>query len=222
MLTESRASAQAASMPLARKISRDERQAQLIRATMRVLARKGYASTMISDVAAEAGVSHGLVIFHFETKEKLLTATLLHMAEEYRNNWVTALAKSGPAPEQKLNALIEADFDKKICTPEHLACWCAFWGEAQSRPIYQQECAPNDKKYIRNLESVCASLIKQGGYAHDAKRTARILRLVSDGLWLDILSMQNPYNRNEALRTIFTCAAVLFPKHFTQDGLIKA
>lgn len=210
-----------ARVPIARKISRDERQMQLIRATMRVLARKGYASTMISDVATEAGVSHGLVIFHFETKEKLLTATLLHMAEEYRNNWITALAKSGPAPEQQLNALIEADFDKKICTPDHLACWCAFWGEAQSRPIYQQECAPNDKKYIRNLEQVCAALIKQGGYAHDPKRTARILRLVSDGLWLDILSMKNPYNRTEALRTIFTCAAVLFPKHFTDAGLIS-
>jgi len=209
-----------ARVPIARKISRDERQMQIIRATMRVLARKGYASTMISDVATEAGVSHGLVIFHFETKEKLLTATLLHMAEEYRNNWITALAKSGPAPEQQLNALIEADFDKKICTPDHLACWCAFWGEAQSRPIYQQECAPNDKKYIRNLEQVCAALIKQGGYAHDPKRTARILRLVSDGLWLDILSMKNPYNRTEALRTIFTCAAVLFPKHFTDEGLI--
>jgi len=209
-----------ARVPIARKISRDERQMQIIRATMRVLARKGYASTMISDVATEAGVSHGLVIFHFETKEKLLTATLLHMAEEYRNNWITALGKSGPAPEQQLNSLIEADFDKRICTPDHLACWCAFWGEAQSRPIYQQECAPNDKRYIRNLEQVCAALIKQGGYTHDPKRTARILRLVSDGLWLDILSMKNPYNRTEALRTIFTCAALLFPKHFTDAGLI--
>ena len=208
-------------MPIARKISRDERQMQLIRATMRVLARKGYASTMISDVASEAGVSHGLVIFHFETKEKLLTATLLHMAEEYRNNWMTALAQSGLRPDEQLNALMEADFDKKICTPEHLACWCAFWGEAQSRPIYQQECAPNDKKYIRNLEQVCAALIKEGGYAHDAVRAARIIRLVSDGLWLDILSMKSPYTRTEALRTMFTCAAVLFPKHFTADGLIK-
>jgi BetI-type transcriptional repressor, C-terminal len=143
------------------------------------------------------------------------------MAEEYRNNWMTALAKSGPQPEEQLNALIEADFDKKICTPEHLACWCAFWGEAQSRPIYQQECAPNDKKYIRNLERVCAELIQEGHYGHDAKRAVRIIRLVSDGLWLDILSMKNPYNRLEALRTIFTCAAVLFPKNFTPEGLIK-
>lgn len=207
--------------PIARKISRDARQMQIIRATMRVLARKGFASTMISDVAAEAGVSHGLVIFHFETKEKLLTATLLHMAEEYRANWTSALAKSGPHPAEQLDALIRADFDKAICTPEHLACWCAFWGEAQSRPIYQQECAPNDRKYIRNLESICAALIKQGGYSHNAIRTARIIRLVSDGLWLDILSMKNAYHRNEALRTLYTCAAVHFPQHFTPDGLIS-
>jgi AcrR family transcriptional regulator len=220
MLTQAKALWQGEHVPIARKIRRDQRQMQIILATMRVLARKGFASTMISDVASEAGVSHGLVIFHFETKEKLLTATLLHMAEEYRNNWTTALAKSGPHPAEQLDALIRADFDKAICTPEHLACWCAFWGEAQSRPIYQQECAPNDKKYIRNMEKICAALIKQGRHDHDAVRTARILRLVSDGLWLDILSMKNAYNRKEALRTMFTCAAVFFPKHFTPEGLV--
>jgi AcrR family transcriptional regulator len=77
-------------IPLQRKISRDARRQQLIAATMRVLARKGFAQTTLSDVAAEAGVSHGLVNFHFESKEKLLTATCC--------SWRTNIAGTGHRP----------------------------------------------------------------------------------------------------------------------------
>jgi AcrR family transcriptional regulator len=208
-------------LPPQRKISREQRRQQLIDATMRVLARKGYAQTTLSDVAKEAGVSHGLVIFHFDSKEKLLTETLLFMAEEYRTNWEKALARAGPSPAEQLDALIRADYEPSICTPEHLACWLSFWGEVQSRPIYQQECAPNDRRYIKRLEGICADLIKEGGYGLHPVRTARALRLVNEGLWLDMPSMQNPYSMKEALSTLYSCAATYFPKHFTVDGLRK-
>lgn len=206
-------------LPLQRKVSRQQRRRQLIDATMKVLARKGYAQTTLSDVAKEAGVSHGLVIFHFASKEKLLTETLLFMAEEYRANWEKALAEAGPSPAEQLDALMRADYEPSICTPEHLACWCSFWGEVQSRPIYQQECASNDRRYIRRLEGICAALIKEGGYGLDTVRSARALRLINEGLWLDMLSMQNPYSRKEAIATLRSCAAVYFPKHFGAEGL---
>lgn len=216
------ATSAAAVVPLNRKVSREQRRQQMIDATMRVLARKGYAQTTLADVAAEAGVSHGLVNFHFDTKEKLLTETLLFMAEEYRSNWLGALEKAGPAPAEQLDALLRADYEPAICTPEHLACWCSFWGEVQSRPIYQQECASNDRRYIEKLEEICAAVINEGGYDLDAERTARVLRLVNEGLSLDMLSMQNPYSREEAIATLYACAAQFFPKHFSEKGLIGA
>lgn len=213
--------ASSARPPLTRKVSREQRQRQIILATMRVLARKGYANTMVSDVAAEAGISHGLVLFHFESKERLLAATLLHMSDEYRSNWTQALARSGPSPAEQLAALLSADFEPSICTPEHLACWLSFWSEVQGRPIYQQECAPNDMTYIAKLEGICARLIEEGGYKLNAVRTARVLRLTSEGLWHDMFSMTSAYSPAEALRTLHTCAAVHFPRHFNEDGLIR-
>lgn len=209
-------------VPLQRKISREVRQQQLIAATMRVLSRKGYAQTTLSDVAAEAGVSHGLVNFHFESKEKLLSATLLFMAEEYRQNWQKALAAAGPRAADRLAALMAADFNDDICTQERIACWCSFWGEVQSRPIYQQECNANDDRYIAQLEGICGDLIADGGYALDAARTARALRFTSEGLWNDMLSMNKPYTRDEALKTLFALATVFFPRHFTPEGPITA
>jgi TetR/AcrR family transcriptional repressor of bet genes len=205
-------------VPLARKISRDQRRQQLIEATMRVLARNGYSQTTLSNVAAEAGVSHGLVNFHFESKEKLLTATLMFMAVEYRQNWQAALNAAGDDPARKLAALLEADFNGVVWTQDRSACWCAFWGEVQSRPIYQQQCAANDDDYIETLEQICQSLIEAGGYDLSARRVARVLRFTSEGLWNDMLSMVVPYTREEALKTLFSCAQVYFPKHFTGES----
>jgi TetR/AcrR family transcriptional repressor of bet genes len=209
-------------VPLPRKVSRDQRRQQLIDATMRVLSRKGYSQTTLSDVAAEARVSHGLVNFHFESKEKLLTATLLFMAEEYRQNWQAALAKAGDDPVEQLSALLAADFNDDICKPERLACWCSFWGEVQSRPLYQQECSANDKNYIQRLEGICAAIIRQGNYSVDAVRVARVLRFTSEGLWNDMLSMTKPYTREEAIETLFSCAAGFFPRHFPVAGPLRS
>ncbi len=205
-------------VPLQRKFSREQRRQQLIDATMHVLSRNGYSQTTLSDVAAEAGVSHGLVNFHFESKEKLLTATLLFMSDEYRRNWHAALEAAGSAPSDKLGAILAADFNASICTAERLACWCAFWGEVQSRPLYQQQCSANDDRYIHQLEDICAAIVRQGNYAVDHVRVARVLRHSSEGLWNDMLSMTKPYTRDEALKTLYSCAAGFFPRHFSADG----
>ena len=202
-----------------RKASRELRRHQLIEATIETLARRGYAQTTMTDVANTAGVSHGLVNFHFDTKEKLLTETLLFLAEEYRVNWTTALAEAPADPASQLDALVRADYNDVVCTPSKLVAWCAYWGEAQSRPIYQEKCGANDLAYNRNLEKIIGRLIKAGGYAHRARRVARVLRATSEGIWLDLQSTKQPYSRAEALLTMFTCVAAFFPRHFDEGGI---
>jgi len=206
--------------PQPRKLSREARKAQLIDATIEVIAVRGYARTTLTDVANKAGLSHGLVNFHFQTKERLLTETLLFLAEEYRNNWTDALAAAGPAPAERLDAILRADFTPTICTPAKLSAWCAFWGEAQCRPLYQEQCGSNDEAYLDAIETLCHELKAEGGYGFDPLRAARVLRVTTEGVWLDMMTMSTPYDRAEALTTVHSCAAAFFPAHFTDDGLI--
>ena len=49
----------------ARKQPRETRRAQLIEATIEVIAARGYARITMSEVARVAGLAHGLVNFHF-------------------------------------------------------------------------------------------------------------------------------------------------------------
>ena len=206
--------------PPRRKLSRDARRVQLMDATIEVLAQRGYARTTLTEVANQAGLSHGLVNFHFQTKENLLTETLLYLAEEYRQNWLTALDAAGPSPAEQLDALLRADFNPDICTPAKLSAWCSFWGEAQSRPIYQERCGSNDQFYNDKIESICAELMAQSGMPGDATRAGRVLRITTEGVWLDLMTMNIPYTRSEALATVYCCAQAFFPKHFNAQGLI--
>ena len=205
---------------LPRKASREVRRLQLIEATIETLAQRGYARITLSDVAATAGLSHGLVNFHFKSKEQLLTETLLFLAEEYRVNWTSALAAAANTPAARLEALLRADFNEAVYSPNRLKAWCAFWGEAQSRPIYQEKCGSNDLHYVEVIESICADLNSEGGYRHDVVQVARILRVTVEGLWLDMITTTATYPPDEALRTVFTCAAALFPRHFSVNGLL--
>ncbi len=184
------------------------------------MARNGYARTTLTEVARQAGLSHGLVNFHFASKEGLLAETLAYLAEEYRRNWETALARAPASPAARLDAMIRADFEPSICTPTRLSAWCSFWGEAQARPVYQENCGANDDLYNSTLEQLCREITAEGGYPVDPVLIGRGLRVMLEGAWLEMMTMSRPYEREVGLRAIHACVAAFFPKHFDADGLI--
>jgi len=64
----------------------ESRREELIAAAVRAFARNGYHGCRISDIAEEAGVSHGLVYHYFSSKEQILETI-------FRDNWgVVAVA----------------------------------------------------------------------------------------------------------------------------------
>jgi TetR/AcrR family transcriptional repressor of bet genes len=54
----------------------EDRRADVIRAAYRVMAREGVHRVPLQQIAAEAGVSKGLLIYHFQTKDGLVLAAL--------------------------------------------------------------------------------------------------------------------------------------------------
>ncbi|MFB0842229.1 TetR/AcrR family transcriptional regulator [Paenibacillus oleatilyticus] len=58
---------------------RDERKEQIMEAALKVFSRRGIAGTKMSMIAAEAGISHGLLYHYFKSKDELFT-TLVQMA----------------------------------------------------------------------------------------------------------------------------------------------
>ena len=196
-----------------RKASKETRRLQLIEATIDSLSKRGYSETTMADVADGAGLSRGIVNFHFESKENLLVATLQHMAEEYAAHWRGALDKAGREPAAQLAALVAADFDRAVCNKRKLAAWCAFWGEAKSRPTYQTLCGARDEAYQETIIDLCTALSREADYALDPRQSALAIDSMLEGLWLRLL-MREDMTREKAHAAMKAMLATLFPKHF--------
>jgi AcrR family transcriptional regulator len=79
--------------------------AQIVEATMRVLARQGYAHTSLMDIAKEVGMSKGAVHYHFPTKEALM-AQVLHEACEMVAKRTLAAWTTGENPVETLRTTL--------------------------------------------------------------------------------------------------------------------
>jgi AcrR family transcriptional regulator len=203
-----------------RKASKEIRKQQLIEATIDSLAKRGYAETTLANVADGAKLSRGIVNFHFESKENLLIATLQFMADEYAQHWSAALEKAGPSAAERMWALVAADFDRRMTTKRKLAAWCAFWGEAKSRPTYQALCGARDLKYQRTFEELCAEMKVEGGYGYDAEAAALAICSSMEGLWLRLM-MSDGLTREAAHKAAIECIIGFFPKHIGREGPIN-
>lgn len=200
-----------------RKASRETRRQQLIEATIDSLAKRGYSDTTLADVAVGAGLSRGIVNFHFESKENLLVATLQFLSEEYSDHWQSALDKAGPSAASRLWALVRADFSRKICTKRKIAAWGAFWGEAKSRPTYQALCGARDIRYRETVIALCTELKAEGGYDYRPEPMALSLCAMMEGLWLRLL-MGDGTTRETALEAAVAFVVAVFPRHLSRQG----
>ena len=160
-------------------------------------------------------MSHGIVNFHFRSKDQLLLETLRHLTEEYRGVWTRAVEKAGPGLAERLAAHFLADLDPAVCTRKKLAVWHAFYGEAKSRPLYRAICDASDQMRYDAGRDLVGRMIAEGGYDHlGLEHTARGLDAMTDGLWLHLLLSSGKFDREAARGTVRAHLACLFPHHF--------
>jgi TetR/AcrR family transcriptional repressor of bet genes len=109
----------------------EERRAQITRGLTAVMAKRGYDGASVADVARAAGLTPGLVHYHFKNKEEILLAALAALLVRHDERLEARLAEAGGEPNAEVEAFIDfhlglgADAD-----PEALSCWILISGEA--------------------------------------------------------------------------------------------
>ena len=198
---------------------RKARRQQLINATIDSISKRGFSGTTLETVTKGAKLSHGVVHFHFESKEDLYVETLGFLADEHYNCWHGAMLRAGPDPAQQLTAIIEADFDRNICSPKKLAVWFAFWGQAKYRPNYLKISYRYDDERFAEISRVCGEIVADGTYDHlDPVSVGRCIEALVDGLWLNLLMYPQEVSREKARDDCFGHLAQVFHKHFPQPS----
>ena len=187
---------------------RDRRRRELVDATVTVIATHGYAGTTVARVAKQAGLSVGLMNFHFKSIDKLFDETFRLISTEYDDVWREAMAEvAGAPPAARLRSMIEAYFDPRIFTHRKLAVWFAFWSDANLRDRYRSLVLRVERRYSHELERTVMELAKEQGIAAAAARVmGTSLTAMIDGLWLQF--MLNPKSANRQ-RAIAACLGLL-------------
>ncbi|MFT5451889.1 MAG: TetR/AcrR family bet gene transcriptional repressor [Enterobacterales bacterium] len=197
-------------------MSGEARKTQLIKATIKCIAKKGLSSTTMVDVTSEAGLSLGIVNLHFQSKEKLLNETLRYVSDEYRIGSNAIFSDDSKTVVEKIIAHVDYDFCKKNISRNKLAVWFAFWGEAKSRPIYQDICAKHDVFLSDNLTQLFFNLKSSGNYQQVKPEIVNLgYTALIDGLWLDLLITPNLLSVETARAVALNYLMVQFPKHFS-------
>lgn len=188
-------------------------QARVIEAVVEVVARHGISGTTLANVSAAAGVSQGVLVFHFKNKEGLLTETLSRMLQEYEEAW--SLVMASPDPLERILGLIRTDFSPAICSPTKLALWFSFWGEAGAQPLYSKICVKATVARYEAMLSSCRALIDISG-GPDPELLTKSIDGFSDGLWLQMHLQGFPITRSEATESAFAHLRLLLPHHAAQ------
>ncbi len=89
---------------------KERRRQQIIVAAKRVFSEKGFNKATMEDIAHEAELSPGTLYLYFKNKEELYASLSLRILQ-YLHIRVEHVNKEELAPEQKMDALIEAMYD---------------------------------------------------------------------------------------------------------------
>jgi AcrR family transcriptional regulator len=161
-----------------------ERRQEILQAAAEVIAERGLCETRIADVAKKAGASAALVMYYFESKDRLLTEALTFSEDRFyleAFNKLTAL----PSARDQLGHLIESS------VPPEADDW-PLWIELWSRGLRDPEAAKKRSALDRRWRWTIADIVRSGqrtGEFGDVDADDFALRLASliDGLALQVV-----------------------------------
>ena len=170
---------------------------RLISSTIKNLSKKGINDLTMNDVSQGAGLSQGIVNFHFKSKELLLIETLKFISNEYLTSFDKYLKKAGDDPKLKIINMIENDFSSKICSPEKISVWFTFFSEIKFKPAYRQICRERDLYYQNVTEDIFSELIKREKNSLSLYDVSKLLFNEESNADMMIKALEMPYLSDE-------------------------
>lgn len=110
-----------------RKASEATRRQQILRAAYDVAINERLDALMIRTVAQRAGLSAGLILFHFKTKDELVLSVLDHLLATTTVLHVTPDIRQIASPRERLLALLRREMLRLSSEPRRTRLFFEFW-----------------------------------------------------------------------------------------------
>jgi AcrR family transcriptional regulator len=133
---------------------------EILEAAAEVIAERGLCETRIADVARRAGTSAALVLYYFESKDRLLTEALTHAEDRFYLETFHELTGHERALD-RLMFLIDRSFPARNGESEMLGDW-QLWFELWSRAVRDPDVAKKREALDRRWRTTIADIVRDG------------------------------------------------------------
>lgn len=191
-------------MARARQKQQKDRHQEILEAASKVITERGLAETRIQDIAERCGVSPGLILYYFESKDRLLVEALTYANDKYYLAQSRELRRIATARGQ-LERLVELSVPGLLDEYERLeewALWLEIWVRALRDPSLAREREVLDRRWRQSIADIIRAGRESGEFpnGNDADDLGMELGALIDGLAVQVLlndTVLTPQRMNE-------------------------
>lgn len=167
-----------------------DRHQEILEAAVRVITERGLADTRISDIAERCGVSPGLILYYFDSKDRLLVEALTYANDRFYLRMSREIRRL-PRAWDRLVRLVELSTPGYLPGEEPLDEW-ALWVEIWVRALRDPEMAKEREALDKRWRAAIADIIRGGQETGefppgDADELALRIGALIDGLAIQVM-----------------------------------
>ncbi len=163
----------------------EERRERILRATIAVVRERGFAGTRVTDIAAAAGTSQGLILYHFGSLAGAFAASLTLLEDEFYEELERNLSEVvGPVPRLRHIAELGAGYGPAV---GDWRLWLELWVRAIRDDDARAARESLDSRWRGALRQVVDEGLAAGVFAaRDPKASVLRLAALMDGLAIQL------------------------------------
>jgi len=163
---------------MGRPSNKEERRQQIIEGLKVTMAEKGYEKASIQSIAKAAGLSAGLIHYHFKTKQEILVELTNQLSQTAKDRF-TSKVKAASTSVERLNAYIEAALELgEDSDPDAVKVWVIISAEAvrqkEVRRLYQKVVKEN----LTQLEYILTEIKQNKGLEKSNREITELASLI--------------------------------------------
>jgi AcrR family transcriptional regulator len=169
-----------------------DRHQEILEAAASVITDRGLAETRISDIAERCGVSPGLILYYFDSKDRLLIEALTYANDKFYLGQSRELRRMQSA-RQQLDRLIDLSVPGLLPEYERLdewALWIEIWVRALRDPAMAKEREVLDRRWRQSIADIVRHGRSTGEFPEngvDADELGLRIGAFIDGLAIQVL-----------------------------------
>jgi len=169
----------------------EQRRLMLLRAAFREVAEKGFADVTLDDIARRAGVSKGITLYYFSSKEDLFRRLFGWLVDSIHARMREAVEASSD-PVEKVRALVAITFPSPSKNRAFFRAFVDFCGLAARHEGFREVTA----RFYRGCREIDGAIIddgiRRGIFANrETASAASTVRAIFDGLMMQWLAEQD-------------------------------